>query len=192
MPSIRSAGAEAETGLSCSPMFSLWSEFLHGLHQPEYIHVLLNPLPIYGLAMALLTLVLALVFRNRGAQGIALALIVVTATAAWPVAYYGSAGYDRVYSMSDASAQKWLNWHAYLADRIVLAHYVAAALASVTLAGLWRFPRWHRPTLILTVVATLTAVSLGGFLAFVGGKIRHAEFRHDSPPAWAHTAPDGD
>jgi hypothetical protein len=94
--------------------------------------------------------------------------------------------------MSDASAQKWLNWHAYLADRIVWAHYVAAALAAVTLAGLWKFPRWYRPALILTVVATVIAVSLGGSLAFVGGKIRHAEFRHDSPPAWAHTAPDGD
>jgi hypothetical protein len=173
-------------------MSLLWSEFLRGLHQPEYVHVLLNPLPIYGLAMGLLTLVMALVFRDRRTQAVALALIVMTAAAAWPVAHYGSAGYDRVYSMSDASAQKWLNWHAHLADRIVWAHYAAAALATATLAGLWKFPRWHRPALILTLVATLAALSLGGFLAFVGGKIRHAEFRHDSPPAWAHTAPDED
>lgn len=173
-------------------MSSLWSEFLRGLHQPEYVHVLLNPLPVYGLAMGLLALLLALVFRSRGAQAVALILIVVTAIAAWPVAYFGSAGYDRVYSMSDESAQKWLNWHVYLADRIVWAHYVAAVLAAATLAGLWKFPRWHRLALILTVVATLAAVSLGGFLAFAGGKIRHGEFRHGPPPAWAHTAPDKD
>ena len=170
----------------------LWSEFLRELHQPEYVHVLLHPLPIYGLALALAALVMALVLRNRGAQGIALGLIVVTALAAWPVHYFGSAGYDRVYSMSDEWAQKWLNWHAYLADRIVWAHFVAAALALVALAGLWKFPRLHRPALVLTLVATLVAVTLGGFLAFVGGKIRHSEFRHSSPPAWAHTAPDED
>ena len=27
--------------------------FLKGLDQPEYIHVLINPLPVYGLAMGL-------------------------------------------------------------------------------------------------------------------------------------------
>jgi glucan phosphoethanolaminetransferase (alkaline phosphatase superfamily) len=173
-------------------MSSLWSEFLGELHQPEYVHVLLNPLPIYGLALALLALALALVFRSREAQAVALILIVVTAAAAWPVAYFGSAGYDRVYSMSDESAQKWLNWHAYLADRIVWAHSIAAAFASAALVALWKYPRVLHPALILTVLAALTAVSLGGFLAFAGGKIRHAEFRHAPPPAWAHTAPDQD
>ena len=151
-------------------MSSLWSEFLRELHQPEYVHVLLNPLPVYGLAMALLALVLALIFRSREAQAVALILIVLTAVAAWPVSYFGSAGYDRVRSMSDESAQKWLNWHVYLADRIVWAHFAAAALAAVALATLWKFPRWHRPVLILTLVTALTAVGLGGFLAFAGGR----------------------
>jgi hypothetical protein len=189
---IASTGATEKTGLSLSSMFSLWSEFLLELHQPEYVHVLLNPLPIYGLALALLASILALVLRNREAQTVALILIVLTAAAAWPVSYFGSAGYDRVYSMSDESAQKWLNWHAYLADRIVWAHTVAAALAAITLAARWKFPRWQHPALILTLAATVTAVGLGGFLGFVGGKIRHAEFRHEPPPAWAHTAPDED
>lgn len=173
-------------------MTSLWSEFLRELHQPEYVHVLLNPLPVYGLALALLALVLAVIFRSRGARAVALILIVVTAAAAWPVAYFGSAGYDRIYSMSDESAQKWLNWHAYLADRIVWAHSVAAAFSAAALVAVWKYPRWQRLALILTVVAALAAVSLGGFLAFVGGKIRHAEFRSAPPPAWAHTAPDED
>jgi glucan phosphoethanolaminetransferase (alkaline phosphatase superfamily) len=173
-------------------MSSLWSEFLRELHQPEYVHVLLNPLPVYGLALALLALALALIFRSREAQAVALILIVIAAASAWPVAYFGSAGYDRVYSMSDESAQKWLNWHAYLADRIVWAHSTAAVLAAAALAALWRFTRWQRLALVLTIAAALIAVSLGGFLGYVGGKIRHAEFRHAPPPAWAHTEPDGD
>ena len=173
-------------------MSALWSDFLRSLHQPEYVHVLLNPLPVYGLALGLLALLVALLVRSRGAQSVSLGLIVISAMAALPVAYYGSAGYDRVYSMSDESAQKWLNWHAYLADRIVWAHYSTAILAAVTLAGLWKFPRWHRLALIGTVAAAVAAIGLGGFLAFVGGKVRHSEFRHAPPPAWAHTAPDQD
>lgn len=173
-------------------MTTLWTEFLRELHQPEYVHVLLNPIPVYGLALALIALVLALIFRSREAQAVALILIVLTAASAWPVAHFGSAGYDRVYSMSDGAAQKWLNWHAHLADRIVWAHYTAAALSIVALAALWKFPRWHRPALILTLAAALIALGLGGFLAFVGGKIRHSEFRNGSPPAWAHTTADED
>ena len=35
--------------------------FLKGLEQPEYIHVLINPLPVYGLAMGLIGLMIGLV-----------------------------------------------------------------------------------------------------------------------------------
>jgi len=154
--------------------------------------VLLNPLPVYGLTLGLLVLLLALIAHSRSAQAVALGLIVLTTMSALPVAHYGSAGYDRVYSMSDGSAQKWLNWHAYLAGRIVWADYATASLAAVALAGLWKFPRWHRPALVCTIAAAVAAIGLGGFLAFSGGKVRHSEFRHGSPPAWAHTAPDED
>jgi hypothetical protein len=33
---------------------------LKGLEQPEYIHVLINPLPVYGLAMGLVALMIGL------------------------------------------------------------------------------------------------------------------------------------
>ncbi len=173
-------------------MQSLWTEFIAGLRQPEYVHVLLNPLPIYGLAAGVFCLAVALAARSRGGQGVALVLIALTALSAWLVAHYGEAGYDRVYSMSDATAQKWLNWHAHLADYVLGADSIAAALAAAALAGLWRYPRLHRWALPLTAAAALIALGLGGFLGFVGGKIRHSEFRPGPPPAWAHTAPDTD
>ena len=173
-------------------MQSLWTDFVAALRQPEYVHLLLNPLPIYGLAAGFCSLVVALITRSRGGQAIALLLIFLTAAAAWPVAHYGSAGYDRIYAMSTGPAQQWLNWHAYLADRIVWSYYTAAALAVLTLLGQWKFSRLHCPALIFTLLATMTSLGLGGFLAFVGGKIRHSEFRHESPPAWAHTTADED
>jgi hypothetical protein len=39
---------------------------------PEYIHVLLNPLPVYGLSIGVLTLAVALFARSRAAKGVAL------------------------------------------------------------------------------------------------------------------------
>ena len=173
-------------------MQSLWTDLLAALRQPEYVHVLLNPLPVYGLAAGFLSLIVALIARSRGGQGVALLLILLTAAAAWPVAHFGSAAYDRVYAMSNGDAQKWLNWHAHLADRIVWAYYLTAALAGATLLGQWKIPRLHRAALVLTLVATLVALGLGGFLAYAGGKVRHSEFRHAPPPAWAHTTPDED
>jgi uncharacterized membrane protein len=173
-------------------MQSLWTEFLAALRQPEYVHVLLHPLPIVGLAAGVFSLAVALLTRSRSGQAIALLLMLVTAAAAWPVAHFGHAAYDRVYAMSNDAAQQWLNWHEHLADRIVWAHHATAGLAAVALLGLWKFPRLHRAALALTAVAAVVALGLGGFLAFVGGKIRHPEFRHGPPPAWAHTEPDED
>ena len=169
-------------------MQALWTDLLRNLSRPEYVHILLNPLPVYGLAAGFLSLVVALAARSRGGQGVALLLILLAAASAWPVAHYGEAAYDRVYSMSDAAAQQWLNWHANLADYILWADSLAAALAAAALAGLWKFPRLHRWALPLTAVGAVVALGLGGFLAFVGGKIRHAEFRHGPPPSWANTA----
>jgi hypothetical protein len=173
-------------------MQALWTEFVVALGRPEYVHVLLHPLPIYGLAAGLFSLVAAMVFRSRSGQVIALVLIVFTAASAWLVARYGHEAYDRVYAMSNGEAQKWLNWHEYLGERIVWVHYATAALAAVALLGLWKLPRLHRAALILTLVAAVAALGFGGFLAFVGGKIRHSEFRHGPPPAWAHTTADED
>ena len=170
----------------------LWTEFLEALRQPEYVHVMLHPLPIYGLVAGVFSLVAALLARSRSAQAIALLLIVLTAIAAWPVAHFGRASYDRVYAMSNDSAQKWLNWHEHLAGRMVWGFYATAALAAATLLGHWKSPRVHRIALPLTLTAAVVALGLSGFLAFVGGKIRHSEFRGGPPPAWANTAADQD
>ena len=89
-------------------MQSLWTEFLAALRQPEYVHVLLHPLPIYGLAAGVFSLLVALIIRSRSGQAIALLLILLTAASAWLVAHFGGAAYDRVYAMSNEPAQKWL------------------------------------------------------------------------------------
>ena len=50
-----------------------WNTLSEHLSRPEYVHVLINPLPVYGLAVALVALMIAMVSQNRVAVGIGLA-----------------------------------------------------------------------------------------------------------------------
>src|SRR5258707_14911492 len=77
---------------------------LRDLRQPEYIHVLINPLPIYGLAMGLLGLIVAFFLRSRRAQIATLIVVLVSAASAWPVYEFGEQAYDRVLSMAHEPA----------------------------------------------------------------------------------------
>ena len=47
---------------------------LRDLQRPEYLHVLINPLPVYGLAIALFGLMAAIYLGTRGGQITALRL----------------------------------------------------------------------------------------------------------------------
>jgi hypothetical protein len=81
------------------------------LSKTEYVHVLLNPLPVYGLAVGVFGLIIALLLRTRPGRVTALALVMVSAASAWPVYYYGEAGYDRVKTMVHEGGGKWLEEH---------------------------------------------------------------------------------
>ena len=52
------------------------------LGKPEYVHVLLNPLPNYGLAVGVVGLIIALLLRTRAARVTALALVMLSAASA--------------------------------------------------------------------------------------------------------------
>jgi glucan phosphoethanolaminetransferase (alkaline phosphatase superfamily) len=159
------------------------SAFFHALAQPEYVHTLLNPLPVYGLALGLIALIIALFFQSRSAQIPALVVIFIAAASAWPVAYFGHEGYDPVLSMSDETGAAWLKAHAHRADIVVWFYY---ALALVTVLALFlprRFPKTKIPFAILTLLLGLVCLVGGGYVAYAGGKVRHREFRNEPPPS---------
>ena len=55
-----------------------WSTLKEHLSRPEYMHVLINPLPVYGLAVAIVAVIMALAARNRVALVTALVLVLLT------------------------------------------------------------------------------------------------------------------
>lgn len=157
--------------------------FLQDLSQPEYVHVLINPLPVYGLAIGLLGLVLALCLRSRSAQVVALLLIVLCGAIAWPVGHYGEAGYDRALSLSDDQGQAWLKVHAHRADQFIVFFYALAAVAAAAVLVPLRWPRAALGLTIITLLFSCAVLAMGGYIGYAGGKIRHREFRNEPAPA---------
>src|SRR5881227_2279957 len=109
--------------------------FFQHLRDPEYMHVLLNPLPVYGLAFGTLALALALLLRNYRVSVAALVLVFVGAMSAWPVYQYGESAYDRVKAMSDPAGEQWLDEHMARGEKLIWAFYVLAGISAIGIPG---------------------------------------------------------
>jgi hypothetical protein len=155
---------------------------LRDLQQPEYLHVLINPLPVYGLTIALLGLVAALYFGTRGGQVTALVLIFACAASAWPVAHYGEAAEESVLAMADDDGQAWLKAHAHRADDLIYVFYALALVSAAAIFAPKKWPKTARPLVVVTLLLTVASLGAGFYIAHAGGKIRHKEFRNAPPP----------
>jgi plastocyanin len=160
----------------------MFQTILRDVQQPEYVHVLLNPLPVYGLAVGLIGLLIAICLRNRAATVVALVVVLISTAAAWPVYEFGEQAYDRVLTIADNDGQAWLLAHKERAENLIWLFYAVAILSAIALLAPFKWPRlsiW----LALAVLA-LSAITLGtgGYIAYAGGRIRHREFRNESPP----------
>lgn len=152
------------------------------LSQPEYIHVLINPLPVYGLAMGVIALIVAFLQRSRQAQVAAFALILLSGAIAWPVVHYGEAGYDRVLAMSDDQGQAWLKVHEHRADELAWSFYLLAGVAAAGILAPMKWPKSATALITITLLLSFAVLGTGGYIAYAGGKIRHREFRNSPAP----------
>ena len=157
--------------------------FLRALRQPEYVHVLLNPLPVYGLLVSWIALIAALISKSRRALIVTLILVFITSISAWPVYEFGEEGYDRVLTMTDDDGHAWLDEHQDRAQKLIYLFYVVAALSAAAIIVPLRWPK--SSVLLAVTVVLLGAVALGSgcYIAYAGGKIRHREFRNEPAPA---------
>jgi hypothetical protein len=162
--------------------------FLRDLSQPEYVHVLLNALPVYGLAVAIPALIIALWQRSRPAQIVALWVTLLAAGSALPTAHYGEEAYDRVLSMTDEPGAAWLEAHAHAADYAVWPFYICAVVCVGGIVAPKKWPRTATPLTATALMLAIISIGAGAYLGYTGGKIRHREFRTVPPPPRAqHT-----
>ena len=155
---------------------------LRGLRQPEYVHALLNPLPVYGLLISWIGLIIAAVLKSRRAQVVTLVLVLVSSISAWPVYEFGQQAYDRVLSMTDEDGERWLDEHQDRAEDLIWIFYALAVLSAAAIAVPIKWPKSSAPLVIATILLGGAALGSGAYIAYAGGKIRHREFRNEPAP----------
>jgi protein-S-isoprenylcysteine O-methyltransferase Ste14 len=156
--------------------------FLRGLRQPEYVHVLLNPLPVYGLLVSWIALIAALISKSRRAHIVTLILIFVTSISAWPVYEFGEEGYDRVLAMTDDDGHAWLDEHQARGQKLIYVFYALAVLSAAAIVVPLRWPKSSLPLALAVVLLGAAALGSACYIAQAGGKIRHREFRNEPAP----------
>ena len=156
--------------------------FIRSLRQPEYVHVLLNPLPVYGLLISWIGLVTAVISKSRRALIVALILVLITSISAWPTFEFGEQGYDRVLAMTDDDGHAWLDEHQHRAQTLIYFFYAVAALSVAAIVVPLRWPKSSAPLAIVVVILGATTLASGCYIAYAGGKIRHREFRNQPAP----------
>ena len=65
----------------------MWQELTtlwQNIRDPEYLHLLLEPLPLYGLGFGLVFVIVSLVFGEIKSRMLALAVICVSCASVWP------------------------------------------------------------------------------------------------------------
>jgi hypothetical protein len=155
---------------------------LRDLRQPEYIHVLLNPLPVYGLLVGWVGLVIGLALRSRRAQIATLTLVLLSSISAWPVYEFGEQGYDRVLSMTDEDGEAWLDEHMHRAEDLIWVFYVLAALSAFAIAAPIKWPKSSVPLAVGVILLGAVTLGSGAYIAYAGGRVRHREFQNEPPP----------
>ena len=152
------------------------------LESPAYRHVLLNHLPLTGLAVAACVLAWG-VFEDRWASIVlGLALVAATSLSALLVMQSGDAAYPRLFDELDGHGQAWLDHHAFLAERFGRGLPINGLLAVLAIGVGHRRLAWRRLLGVGLLVTTLASLVAAAVIAEAGGQIRHSEFRTSTPP----------
>lgn len=102
--------------------------------KPEYLHAISNHVLVIGVALGIFALVLALLLKSRQAQIVALAVVLVSSAAAYPVLFLGQQAYKSVRGIADEPGQDWLDVHMERAESTIYIYYALMLVAGAALA----------------------------------------------------------
>jgi len=154
---------------------------LFGL-KAEHLHVLLNPLPVYGLFAGAAVLLTGLLARSRTTRNTGLILTILCAASAWPVLLYGQHGYNHLAPQLDTESKQWLDAHMERAERFIYVFYLTALLGVAAIVLQKKFPKVAPVLAWVTCLSAMISLGIGGWISRAGGQISHSEFRGEEPP----------
>ena len=151
------------------------------LKQPEYIHVLINVMPLVGMALGAALLLAGLGLKSEGIREGGLALVVLAGVITFPTIAFGQRAYDRLYEQIPLEAQQWLDVHMNRAEKLQWIFYLTAALALWALVN----SRMKKPSAVRQAQAAMAAAglcaALAAWISHAGGQVTHSEFRMGPP-----------
>lgn len=159
------------------------SQLMRDLSHPEYVHLLLNPIPIYGSALGALGLLIALFFKSPSSKIAPLSLLAVAGLSAWPVEEYGHKAESRIENNLDADGHEWFETHEHRAEKVLPVFYVMAAAAVGAIVCCVALPKSARLVSVIVLLLAVVSMWAGAWIGQAGGKIMHKELRNGPPPA---------
>jgi hypothetical protein len=157
---------------------------LHHMNQPEYLHVLLNPMPLYGMAAGAFLLVWSCLPAGRRdcpqqrefPEG-ALLWIIIVAIVTGLAVYFGEQGYENVGAIADAHGNRWLAHHKERAETLMYIFYLTSLSALGALFTQRRSPLVALRLVWITLFLTFASMGAASWISHAGGQVMHAEFR---------------
>lgn len=160
----------------------MFQQMLNDLSHPEYVHLILNPIPIYGSILGAFALSIALFFKSPSSKIAPLALLAIAGIAAWPVGEYGHKAESRVENLLDENGHEWFETHEHRAEKVMPIFYVMAFAALAAIAVCVTLPKKARPVSAIVLVLALASIWAGAWIGQAGGKVMHKELRTGPPP----------
>jgi hypothetical protein len=150
---------------------------MHHLSQPEYVHVLLNPMPLYGMAAGAFLLVWSRIrHAEEFPEGVLIWIILVAMITGLAV-YFGEKGLENVGVIADAHGNRWLARHKERAETLMYIFYLTGFSALGALFTQRRKPHVARRLVWVTLLLTFASMGAASWISHAGGQVMHAEFR---------------
>jgi uncharacterized membrane protein len=144
-----------------------------------HLHLMLNHVPVVGIAIGFAVLLAGAVARSRGISGAGLAIIVFSALVAVPVYLTGESAEELIEKLPGSSES--LTSQHESAAALSLALVIASGVFALGAGFLAFVKNTDRPNIL--VIGTLLVALITGTSMFrtanLGGQIRHTEIRGD-------------
>lgn len=153
-----------------------------------HVHLILNHIPVVGVAFGLGLLGWSMWRRDVALQRVALTSFVVVALAAIPVYLTGEPAEEIVEHLA-GTTESAIESHETAGLAALL---VVSLLGAIALVGLLLPLRWSRVTARAALLVALAGAGLMAWTANLGGRIRHAELRETTAGQDAHVERHGE
>lgn len=155
---------------------------------PEYLHVILNHIPLVGFMSAVIPLLYALIRREKHTLRIAFVMMVVFGLCMPVVMVTGLRAQQRFEQEAlaahlDDAGLAWIYEHEERAKKTAVAVYITTGVALAGLILGFKSFKLQYPAGVLCLICIIVCIALMAWTAEAGGKIRHTEFR--PPPQQA-------